>query len=205
MAARGRPRSFDRDAALRRAMELFWTQGYEGTSVGDLTRTLGISSPSLYAAFGSKQQLFREAIALYGDHEGSATHRALREQPTARAAVEAMLRDNARAYAEPGTPTGCMVTLAAPVGSPASAAISDDLAERRRSTCGDLCGRLARSVEEGDLPPGTDVGRVAGFYYAVLGGLSLQARDGADAEALEGVVDVAMAAWDAVVAVRPTT
>lgn len=181
-------------------MELFWAQGYEGTSIGDLTRTLGIGSPSLYAAFGSKEQLFREAIALYGDHEGGATHRALREQPTARAAVEAMLRDNAREYADPRTPSGCMVILAAPVGSPSNAAVSGDLADDRRSTCNDLCGRLARGVADGELPPGTDVGRVAGFYNAVLGGLSLQARDGTSAEALQEVVDAAMAAWDAVTA-----
>src|SRR5687768_16620781 len=102
MAKPGRPRSFDRDAALRRAMVLFWERGYEAVSLAELTEQLGINKPSLYAAFGCKEALFREAIELYSSTEGKHTEQALHEQPSARAAIESMLRNNARSYTTAG-------------------------------------------------------------------------------------------------------
>ncbi|WP_437733932.1 TetR/AcrR family transcriptional regulator [Sorangium sp. So ce1335] len=196
MVGRGRPRSFDRAAALRRAMEVFWERGYEGTSLSDLTAAMGINSPSLYAAFGCKEALFREAVALYTEVEGAATNRAMREQPTARAAVEAMLRGNAEAYVCPGRPSGCMIVLAATLGTPESEAVRSFLAEVRRGAQDELQRRLDRGVAEGDVPAGTDTAALAAFYTTVLNGLSLQARDGASREALQAIVDCAMAAWD---------
>src|ERR671919_2398814 len=107
MAERGRPRSFERDTALRRAMEVFWAKGFDGASMADLTGAMGINSPSLYAAFGSKEDLFREAVALYGATEGTEIWSGLQEAPTARAAVERFLRVSAESFTRPGKPRGC--------------------------------------------------------------------------------------------------
>ncbi|WP_437927199.1 TetR/AcrR family transcriptional regulator [Sorangium sp. So ce291] len=197
MVGRGRPRSFDRAAALRRAMEVFWERGYEGTSLSDLTTAMGINSPSLYAAFGCKEALFREAVSLYNEVEGAAVARAVRDAPTARRAVEAMLRGNAEAYVSPGKPSGCMIVLAATLGTQESEAVRCHLAEVRRGALVELQRRLDRGVAEGDLPAGTDTAALAAFYTTVLQGLSIQARDGASREALLAIVDCAMAAWDA--------
>ena len=194
MAERGRPRSFDRDAVLRRAMEVFWARGYEGTSVADLTAAMGINSPSLYAAFGCKEQLFREAVALYA--KSSATSRALSEAPTARDMVERMLRDNVAGYANPGNPPGCMVVLSALIGTPETKPVRDYLADCRREGLAQLKQRLDQGVADGDLPAGTDTARLAAYYAAVLNGLSIAARDGASRRELDGIVDLAMATWE---------
>jgi AcrR family transcriptional regulator len=180
-------------------MEVFWERGYEGTSISDLTAAMGINSPSLYAAFDCKEQLFREAVALYDATEGAATTRALADEPTARAAFEAMLRDNVEAYADPATPNGCMIVLAATAGAVANAGVRELLAENRRQTLADLAERVERGIEAGDVPPGADAQALAGFYGTVLQGLSIQARDGASRDALQAVVDGAMAAWDTLV------
>lgn len=198
MATRGRPRAFDRDAALRRAMELFWQRGYEGVSMSDLTRALGLSPPSVYAAFGSKEALFREAVERYDTDEGRLPAQALEDAPTARAGVEALLRVNAAAYTDPATPLGCMVVLAATNTTEANAAVADFLAERRHADRAAVLSRLRRGVTDGDLPTDTDVEALAAFVSTVLEGLSVEARDGASATALDRVVDVAMTAWDAI-------
>ncbi|HEV7371548.1 TetR/AcrR family transcriptional regulator [Arenibaculum sp.] len=203
MAERGRPRAFDRAQALRRAMTVFWSRGYEGTSIGDLTEVMGINKPSLYAAFGCKEELFLEAIALYDAVEGNAGERALRDGPTARAAVEAMLRENAQAYSASDKPPGCMVVLSAILGTPENRAVRERLAENRRAGQEALRRRLDRGIAEGDVPPGTDTARLAAFYTTVLEGLSIQARDGASGEALQAIVDCALQAWDVLVAPAP--
>jgi AcrR family transcriptional regulator len=199
MSERGRPREFDRDAALRRAMELFWERGYEATTLDDLTRVMGIGKPSLYAAFGCKEDLFREALALFDATSGAETNRALREEPTARRAVEAMLLGNAQYHAGRGKPAGCMIVLAAALGSPQSRAVRDHAAELRRGGRESLRRRVEQGIADGDVPAGTDAGRVAGFYTAVLHGMSIEARDGASRKVLHGIVGTAMDAWDAVV------
>ncbi|MGF1631773.1 MAG: TetR/AcrR family transcriptional regulator [Kiloniellaceae bacterium] len=199
MAERGRPRGFDRQEALRRAMVLFWSRGYEGTSLGDLTTAMGINKPSLYAAFGCKEELFREAIAFYDASEGASVQESLDVAPTARAAIEAMLRVNAEAYVSPKKPRGCMIVLSSLIGASENEALRGFLAKLRRQGEVQLRRRIERGMIEGDVPPGTDARRLAAFYTTVLQGLSVQSRDRASRKVLNAIVDDAMAAWDALI------
>jgi len=199
MNTRGRPRGFDRDTALRAAMLVFWQRGYEGASLGVLTEAMGINKPSLYAAFGDKEALFREAIALY-EREENATAWAMREQPTARAAVESMLRDNADAYCNADTPRGCLVVLSAVSCAPEHESVRKQLAGSQRMVFEALRRRLKRALSEGELPADTDIPSLAAYCETVLQGLSLQAHAGATRARLQRIIDYAMAAWDVTVA-----
>jgi AcrR family transcriptional regulator len=197
MAGRGRPREFDRSAALRRAMEVFWQQGYEGTSLNDLTTAMGINSPSLYAAFGCKEALYREAVALFANNV--AISRPFNEAPTARQAFEVLLHDSADAYTDPKRPSGCMIVLSAITCTRENEAIRDYCAGYRRELQKVLRDRLRRGVAEGNVAAGADITAVAAFYTTVMQGLSIQARDGAARAKLHRIVDCAIAAWDTLV------
>jgi AcrR family transcriptional regulator len=175
-------------------MHLFWERGYEGTSVADLSDALDIGKPSLYAAFGSKEELFFEALDLYEKLHGPPAI----EMPTARDAVAALLRNNVRNNTGPGHPSGCMIVLSAAVGPPQNADVRAELSARRQASMQSIADRVARGIVDGDVPAGADPMAVAAFYTTVLNGLALQARDGADNDALERVIAGAMAAWDAV-------
>jgi AcrR family transcriptional regulator len=203
MAERGRPRTFDRAAALRRAMEVFWDKGYDGTSLADLTAAMEINAPSLYAAFGCKEELFRQAVKLYDATEGGGIWDGMTTAPSARAAVEIMLRKSAEQYTRPGKPRGCLVVLGALHADEANAAVCRELRNQRTQCIDTIRERLARGVAEGELSPQTDLKAVATFYVTVQQGMSIQARDGASRKALFAVVDCAMAAWDSMVASAP--
>lgn len=203
MAERGRPRSFDRDAALRRAMELFWEKGYEATSTAELCHRLGIAAPSLYAAFGSKAELFREAAALYARVEGQEIWGALLERCAARQAVEQFLLRSARSFTRAHQPRGCLIVLGALHADRDGEAARQDLSRRRRENLEMLKGRLDLAVEERELPPNTDTARMARFYITVQQGMSIQARDGAGFEDLKHLADDAMAAWGSWMAEAP--
>lgn len=196
MAERGRPRSFDRDAALARAMEIFWTRGYEGASINDLTGAMGIAAPSLYAAFGSKEALFGEAIELYGRTEGPEIWDAVEQAPSARAAMAGFLTATARSFSRPGKPRGCMVVLSQLNTTQASASVCAALRANRAIGRSRLEARLAAAVDAGELSADLDLGALANFYLTVQQGMSIQARDGADEEALLAIARNAMAAWE---------
>jgi len=192
----GRPLSFDRSAVLERAMLAFWRHGYETTSIADLTLAMGITAPSLYTAFGDKKQLFLEAMRLYaGDPED--IQRALDGAPTAFAAVAQMLRSAAAAYTADGAPRGCLLASATASGSPASADVRHEVAEIRRRISAMVRTRIDRDVASGALPPVTDAAGLTGLAMAVMQGMSVLARDGAQRASLLGIANSAMDAWPA--------
>jgi AcrR family transcriptional regulator len=199
MAPRGRPRTFDRADALRRAMEVFWDHGYEATSMSDLTEAMGINSPSLYAAFGSKEDLFREAVAYYNETLGATAATELRERPTAREAIAAVLRHHAQVFCDPGYPRGCMIVLAANTCSDRARSVHEYLADWRMVLERDFRDRIERGIAEGDVPAGVDAAAVAAFYNTVNHGMAIQARDGADHSKLSAIAEGAIAAWDGLV------
>lgn len=200
MSRVGRPREFDRDEAVRRAMKLFWAKGYEATSLTELQDVMGgITAPSFYAAFGSKEALFREAVELYKDVEGAAIARALEEGLTARAAVEAMLRRSVASICSNDNPRGCLIVLGGVNCSSGNKGIEEFLREQRALREQALRRRLRQGIMDGDLPAGADVGGLANFYTSILDGLAMRAKDGASRKVLGRVVTYAMAAWEAVV------
>jgi AcrR family transcriptional regulator len=203
MAARGRPRTFDRDEVLRNAMKEFWKSGFEGASMAALTDAMGINSPSLYAAFGSKEGLFREAVQLYLETEDSKGRAILEAEPTARAAIRSTLRNSVGNLTRPGSPPGCLLILGDSNVAAENDGVRQYLCQRRRDIQSALEARLKRGIAEGDVPAGTDIKAMAAFYMTVIQGLSLRARDGAARDAMLQVVDSAMAAWDSLTRPAP--
>jgi len=197
MAKAGRPRSFDRQEALRRAMNVFWALGYEGTTLVDLLEAMeNITPTSFYAAFGSKEELFREAVQLNNTTFGMNMVRNLNGQATARASIEALLRTAVNVFCETDHPRGCMTVLGATNCTRSNEKIQDYLRKMRLMTYKMIRQRLERGVKEGDVPAKADLNGLASFYTTVLHGLSIQARDNASRKALTTAVDYAMSAWD---------
>jgi AcrR family transcriptional regulator len=203
MSALGRPRGFDRDAALDAAMLVFWRKGFLATSMNDLCEAMGIRSPSLYAAFGSKESLYVDAIDRYISTVRPLVWDHIEDASSARAGIAALL--HASAGLLPGVadfPRGCMVTLAL-----ASEECPGDIPETvKRARLDGLAlvrDRLERAVASGELPKTTDAGRLSRFYLSVFQGMAIQARDGASPEELAGIADVAMAAWPGKGAAHP--
>ncbi|WP_225848102.1 TetR/AcrR family transcriptional regulator [Streptomyces sp. HPF1205] len=191
----GRPRSFDRDQALDRAVDVFWERGYEATSVSALTTALGIGPASLYAAFGDKRTLFLEALDRYLHTYGAFTMSVLEREPRAGAAVERLLYEAAAAYTRPDHPPGCLLITAATNCTEQSADVAARLRDLRAAGKRALHDRISAAVRSGELPPGTDAHALATFYSAVLQGMSAQARDGASRADLEHVAGIALSAW----------
>lgn len=196
----GRPREFDRDKALENARDAFWARGYEGTSMADLVAALGIASARIYAAFGSKQDLFREAVELYEAGEGGSATRALAEAPTARQAIEKMLFEGIEICTRPGRPRGCMVVSAATNCAAENDEVLNWLAERRLVQTECIVARLKRGIGDGELKPDTDTQMLADYFATVMRGLSVQARDGVSRARLLAFVPVTMQVIDAVLA-----
>jgi AcrR family transcriptional regulator len=195
MAVVGRPRGFDRDTALEAAMFLFWRKGFATTSMNDLCDAMGVGSPSLYAAFGSKEALYLEAVEHYARTQGPPVWDKLAEGATARAGIENLLI--AAAYSLPksrATPAGCMAVLAA-VGDEWPTAIARVVKKVRLEMLGMLRSRLENAVAKRELPTSTDIDGLSRFYLSVFQGMAIQARDGATQAELRAVAAAAMAPW----------
>jgi AcrR family transcriptional regulator len=178
-------------------MRVFWACGYEGATLTALQEAMGgIAPPSFYAAFGSKEALFREAVELYSRTLGQPMMKALEEGSTARASIEALLYAAVEAFCKPGLPRGCMLVQGALDSAPGNQNVQDyvrGLRARRRKA---IQKRLQRGVHEGELPRDLDLTALACFYTTVIDGLSIEARDGASRKALDFAARCAMAAWD---------
>ncbi|MDQ8729759.1 TetR/AcrR family transcriptional regulator [Bradyrhizobium sp. LHD-71] len=190
----GRPREFDIDRALDQALHLFWRQGYEGTSIADLTEAIGITKPSLYAAFGNKEELFRKALDRYVDGPGGYFQAAL-AMPTAHEVVEHLLYEAADAVTDPENPPGCLAVQGALCCGDAAETIKQELMTRRAKGEEDLRLRFARAVAEDDLPRHADPADLARYICAIVQGMAVQAAGGASRDDLRKIAQITLKAW----------
>ena len=187
---RGRPRSFDRDAALESAMQVFWEKGFEATSISDLTQAMGLNPPSIYSAFGDKEGLFLEAVQRYSDTNKESCPYC--DEPTARGAVEKLLTYSAHELTETSHPRGCLMAMATTTASNGSNRMQRVIADKRIMARDSIRDRIKRGLKEGDVPTGTDAIALADFYFTILAGMALQAREGATRKSLLATVAHAM-------------
>jgi AcrR family transcriptional regulator len=194
IALRGRPREFCVEGALAKALRIFWTKGYEGTSLNDLTAAMGITRPSLYAAFGNKESLFRKALDLYEREKLEYIGRAL-EQPTARGVAEVLLRGAVENASSSDEPHGCLGVITSVACGKEAQSIREDVLERGKVAKRALIERFEQAKKEGDLPAQVDVESLTNLLYAIVQGVCIQAGSGATRNELNRVVDTGLALW----------
>ena len=197
MPRTGRPRAFDRDAALDAAMRLFWRQGYESTSLDQLKRAMGgLSAASFYGAFGSKEGLYREGLARYLATHGQVVSALHDEALAPREALELALRRSVRLQTDADLPGGCMVVLSAANASPQNTHLQALVAAERERTRAAIRACVDRAVKSGELKPGANAEALATLSEGLLVGMSVQARDGVPAMALDAAVSSILSLWD---------
>ena len=190
----GRPREFDAGKALDQALALFWEKGYEGTSLADLIQAMGINKPSLYAAFGGKEDLFFKALARYQERLGAYAAPNL-AMPSVRDGIAAFLRALAEFQSSPETPPGCLLVQGALAGSEDSKRVAKVLCEVRESGVQMMRASLERALQQGELPPDTDIDALARYFGTVSQGISVQAASRVPTDALHRTIAIAMGAW----------
>lgn len=189
--SRGRPRAFDRSAALAIAGKTFWRFGYEGASIAELTAAMGITPQSLYAAFTSKADLYREALDWYQSEVGAFAVAALQEEDVV-AAFEQLLMEAAEQFCHPDRPRGCMISTAVLTCARDNDAIADMVSQEREATMCALRDRIEQGISQGQLSVDTDAAALARFVGAIIQGMSVQARDGATEKDLKAVAELAI-------------
>jgi len=194
LATRGRPREFCVHDALAKALRVFWSKGYEAASLSDLTEAMGITRPSLYAAFGNKESLFRKALDLYEREKLDYVGRAL-AQPTARAVAETMLRSAVEAMTSDCDPHGCMRVIASATCGDEAQSVRAELEARGNVIRQSIVERFERARVEGDLPAHIDVEGITDLLKALLQGISLQAASGASREELDRLIQTGLQLW----------
>ncbi|KQN94219.1 TetR family transcriptional regulator [Sphingomonas sp. Leaf231] len=194
VSPRGRPREFCTDAALTAALGVFWAKGYDGASMADLTAAMGITKPSLYAAFGNKEQLFNQALDRYESEKLAFTREAL-QQPTAREVAEHFMRGAVAAQTSNCDPKGCLGVISTTACGGEADSIRDHVHQRRASSNAALVDRFHRAQREGDLPAHVDPQGLAHLLYAVLQGMAVQAASGATRADLDRIVDTSLSMW----------
>jgi AcrR family transcriptional regulator len=190
----GRPRLFDIDQALDRALKVFWRKGYQGASLPDLTKAMRINRPSLYAAFGNKEALFRKAIERYAEGPGAFVREAL-QQPSARAVVEHLFRGSIELVTNARNPRGCFMVQAALACGDTGDCIRRELAKRRDDRVAELRERFVKAVAAGDLPSDCDPADLARYVATVINGFAVQAASGARRDELERAAKIALRSW----------
>lgn len=190
----GRPRAFDPDKALEAALRVFWTKGYEGTALSDLTAAMGINRPSIYATFGNKEALFRKALERYSERMANHTAEALNE-PTARTVAARLMEKSADVLSCPENPKGCLVVQGALACGEEADPIRKELIARRAAGEAALRKRFERAKLEGDLPAEAAPASLARYVMAVIHGMSVQSAGGATREELQSVIDVSLHSW----------
>lgn len=194
MISKGRPREFCVDEALASALRVFWSKGYEGASMADLTEAMGITKPSLYAAFGNKEALFHKALDLYEAEKLDYTRKAL-DQPTARAVAEYYMRGAVDTQTSSCEPKGCLGVISAVACGSEAESIKSAVIARRASSHRALVERFERAKREGDLPTHVDIEGLTSYLFALLQGMAVQAGSGATRADLERVVETSLAMW----------
>ena len=192
--AAGRPRSFDTDKALDRAMHVFWRKGYEGTSLSDLTQAMRINAPSLYAAFGNKATLFGKVIDRYVAGPGSFIPKAL-DAPTARGVVEQLLKGVVGLQVAKRHPGGCLLVQGAVSAGEKASRVRKEVTQRLSMAEGAIRKRLERAKAEGDLPQDVNPAALARYVMAVLDGIAVAGATGAKRKQLQTIADVALRGW----------
>jgi len=190
----GRPRAFDPQKALEKALDVFWRHGYEGASLAELTKAMRINKPSMYAAFGNKQDLFRKALDRYAETATDYVRVGLKA-PTARGAVERILVGAADSLSDARHPRGCLMVQGALACGEGSKVVQRELCLRRALGEAAIRERLERAKLEGDLAADANPAELAGYVMTVVHGMSVQASGGASREKLRGIAERAMRAW----------
>lgn len=199
---RGRPRSFNREVALAQMTELFWRQGYDATSVADLTESVGINTPSLYAAFGNKEKAYFEAVDYYRRNEGGRIWENMEARSSARDAVATMLQTSADEFTRSNKPRGCMVVLGALSTADSNAVIFKRMQAYRAEVHAKLEAKIQAGIENEELPATADAKAIACFYCSVQQGMSVRARDGASRKELKKTAELALLGWELVTTFR---